>query len=256
MSTNDTAIPAKPDSLTSRFDPRPTTSTSRPDTSIASATDFRSSIERARTKRSAAPPTLYVVIGASETSGSARSPRTAAARPTASAAAAGIEYLGGKRGDVTAAHRQHDVALSGLSGDEVDELTSVGQPHDPGLRVRLGDGVDDQLARHAGNGRGARGVDVGEHHDVGVLERVRVLLPDLRNPVVAVRLEHRHDTPPVLPAVPSRCQDRRDLRREVCVVVDEGGSSVDSAHVESSSDAAELRQRRPDVVEAEADLER
>ena len=80
-----TAIPGNPSSATSRFDPRPTTSTGNSDAARAAATASRSSRLRARTSKAAAPPSRYVVNGASETSRSARSPSISTARSVRSA---------------------------------------------------------------------------------------------------------------------------------------------------------------------------
>ena len=107
-----------------------------------------------------------------------------------------------------------------------DEVFAPRQPDDPLLRVGVGDGVHDELAGDAWNRRGPRRVDVGEHDDVGVDERVRVLVGDLGHAVVPVGLEHarsrvasrrrcrgRRPTPPRSRSGGGRSRRRRSLRR-------------------------------------------
>ena len=79
------------------------------------------------------------------------------------------------------------------------------QPHDPGARVGVEHGVDDQPAGDARDRRRAGRVDLGEHDDVGADEGVGVLPPHLGDAVEAVRLEG--DDRPA--ASRRRCRGRR-----------------------------------------------
>ena len=107
-----------------------------------------------------------------------------------------------------------------------------------------------------GIGVGPRGVDVGEHDDVGVDERVGVVGPDLGDPVVPVRLEHRDDALPAVAARPRGGEHRGDLGRQMAVVVDERGARVDAADVEPAGDPAEPGECVGDVVRLDADRHR
>jgi hypothetical protein len=58
IAESEIAMPLKPASATSRFDPRPTTSTGRSETRTAAAIRSRSAADRGRTNSAAEPPTL------------------------------------------------------------------------------------------------------------------------------------------------------------------------------------------------------
>ena len=130
-----------------------------------------------------------------------------------------------------------------------DQILATRQPDHSTTGVGLGDRVDDQLAGDPGDRDGARRVDVGEHDEIGAGERIAVFVPHLGDAVVPVGLEHRDHALPRVAAVAGRSDHCVDLRRQMGVVVDEGGAAVDAAHVESAGDAAESLERRGDVVE-------
>ena len=76
---------------------------------------------------------------------------------------------------------------------------------------------------------------------------------DLRHAVVPVRLEHRDDPLPVITAATGRGEHRRDLGRQMRVVVDEGGTAVDAPDVEPTGDTAEPGECLRDVGRLDAD---
>ena len=152
----------------------------------------RSSIERGRTNSAAAPADAVrghraraarrvVASGPSTRGGDVDGGRHVGRRVTAilRCAAAG-EHLLGQGGDVAAAHRDAHVARADLAGQERHHVVAPRQPHDAGPRVGVEHGVDDQLAGDPRDRRRARRVDVGDHDDVGVDERVGVLAPTSR----------------------------------------------------------------------------
>ena len=103
------ATPGKPSSLTSMFEPRPTTSTGMPVAERTSAIAARSSSPDTSTYSAARPPTRYVVIGASGTSCCRRSPRRSASIDAAVASAASTITAGayGRPAPRRAARRCH-----------------------------------------------------------------------------------------------------------------------------------------------------
>ena len=202
---------------------------------------------RARTNRAAGPPTLYVVIGASGSSLVASDPRTRAAmsaRRQSGAhdlppvAPAGEDLLG-ERGDVPAAHRDAHVTRPDLTGQERHQVLAPRQPHDPGARMGVEHGVDDQPAGDARHRRRARRVDVGEHDDVRADEGIGVVPPHLGDAVVAIGLEGDDHPTPSVAALARGGDVGGDLRREVGIRVDERGPTVDATDVEASGHAAE-----------------
>ena len=78
----------------------------------------------------------------------------------------------------------------------------------PLARIRLGDRVDHQFPGHPRDRHGARGVDVGEHDQIGIGETSGVLRPDLRHAVEAVRLEDGDHATPAVTGVPRRREHR------------------------------------------------
>ena len=179
-------------------------------------------VERRGRARTAppAPPTRYVVSGAErhvalgERRRARRRPRrsrrrrsTRHGRPPRRAPG---EHLVGQRGDVAAAHRDAHVAgARPRRRGTTTRSVAARQPHDARVGVGVEHGVDDELAGDAGDRRRARRVDVGEHDDVGVDERVAVLRRQLGHAVVAVRLERRRRRA----ASRRRCRGRRRARR-------------------------------------------
>ncbi len=67
-------------------------------------------------------------------------------------------------------------------------------------RRRVDHGVHDQPARHPGDRPLARGIHVGEHDRVGVVERVGEVAPQRCGARVAVGLEHGDHAPPAAPS--------------------------------------------------------
>jgi hypothetical protein len=107
--------------------------------------------------------------------------------------------------------------------------------------VGVQDGVDDELAGHAGDGLLAGGVDGGDDEQVGAGERVGEAAPQVAGARVAVRLEHAHDPPPR----PGRGGVERgsDLGGEVVVAVDEGDAGDLAPLLPPPADTREPRER-------------
>ena len=83
----------------------------------------------------------------------------------------------------------------------------------------LADRLGELLRRDARDRLLAGGVDVGDEHDVGLVERARELVEEIARAGVAMRLEGDDDAPVV--GALRRVERRLDLGRVVAVVVDE-----------------------------------
>ena len=97
-------------------------------------------------------------------------------------------------------------------GDETHEVVPARQPHQPLLGMGLVTAFTSSLPVTPGIGVVPDAVDVGEHDDVGIDERVGVVGPDLGDAVVPVRLEHRDDALPASPLARARRRARRRSR--------------------------------------------
>ena len=223
LAPSDDGDAGKPASATSRLEPRPTTSTGSADAarSPAATGAGRRPSRRGRTAPRG-PPTRYVVTRPSGSShGDPRAaPRSAAARRRTAlgerSAATSPRRVSTARSARRASTSSGSVAMSpqpiemhtspGRSspGEVRRPGRRGGQPHHACRRVGVEHGVDDELARHAGDRRRAGGVDVGEHDDVGVDERVAVLGRHHGHAVEAVGLEDGHDPPPAVAAARAR----------------------------------------------------
>ena len=257
-----TAIPAKPSSATSRFEPRPTTSTGSPD--AAPRPRRRRAGRRACAPGRTAPPGRRPgtsSAGRAARRGAASGPRIAAAVVDARCRRRPRAVDGRRahrdappargRGSPRAAWRcRRSPSRCRRRRDRPRRRGTTrgrsrrGSHTTRAPRVGVEHGVDDQLAGDARDRRRARRVDVGDHDDVGADEGVGVLLPHLGDAVEAVGLEHGDDPPPAVAAVAGGGDDGGDLRRQVAVVVDERGAAVDAADVEAAGDAAEAGERR------------
>ena len=145
-SASDTAIPGNPESATSRFEPRPIASTCRPVAAFAAATRRRSSIDATSTNKRR--PAADAVRGERRQRRVALGPGPSSRRPPdprrpsrlrrrtrrrtrhRDAPSASGQHLVGQRGDVAAAHRDADVAVADLAGEERHQVVALGQPRD------------------------------------------------------------------------------------------------------------------------------
>ena len=213
---------------------------------------------RSRRRRTApaAPPTRYVVSGASGTSAlgavapSDRQPRRRRRRavdrwPRSSAITGSLGATASTSSGSVAMSPQpiemHTSPARELAGEELDQVVAArAATRHACVGWASSTALTTSLPVTPGIGVRARRVDLGEHHDVGVDERVGVVGPHHGHAVEAVGLEHGDDPLPAVAAVAGRGEHGGDLGRQVGVVVDERGAAVDAADVEAAGDAAEL----------------
>ncbi len=110
--------------------------------------------------------------------------------------------------------------------------------------------VGERLDRDARDRLLARGVDVGQHDLVGVLQRRPECLHQLLRARVAVRLEG-DDEPPAERGARGG-EHRRDLGRVMAVVVHHEHAARLAVPLESTFGALELAERRGDALELDA----
>ena len=114
--------------------------------------------------------------------------------------------------------------------------------------------VEECLARHAVEAGLTGGVDVGQEHDVGVVERFQEVAEEIPRARVAVGLE-RDDQPSREPLARG-VQRGADLFGMMAVVVDHEHPTLLALHLEAAMDAAELLESAAGTAEGDLELRR
>jgi hypothetical protein len=115
--------------------------------------------------------------------------------------------------DITAAHRQAEIAGSQQTIDRGCEVAAVRHGVDVEVGMGRSDRSDDEVAGHPGDRGLTARIDVGDHDDVGVDEGVRVRRRQRDHAVGSVRLEHGDDAGPRVSAGACGAQHGGDLAR-------------------------------------------
>src|SRR5262245_39813772 len=164
------------------------------------------------------------------------------------------EFLSGSP-DVARAQRQRHIARFNYVQQGLFAMLDAADV----ARVPMPEFLDllcQRLRGDAGNRVFARGVNVAQQHDVGVVKRPREIFAQRGRPRVAVRLEEHDQT---TPAVFSRGQRRANLGRVVAVIVDYQDAvlfTFDNAFdLESSLGAPERLQPFGDDRETDLEIE-
>src|SRR5438067_4577340 len=262
-----TTTPRTPPSPTSTLEPPPRSVTRAAERATARTTKASSSTVSGTTRSSAGPPMRNDVCRASGSPGHARTPRRPEIVSTSGAGSSITsialldqaerqprleegEQLVGRAVDVARPEGQHQIPATDGPEQGLRHLLARRHPAHVEMPAPL-ERMKELLARGALEPLLTGRVDVGQHEDVDLVERLQEFVEQVAGAGVAVRLEGRHQ--PAREALPRGAQRGADLLGMVRVVVHHEHVLLLPLHLEAAMDAAELLEgvRR----DAERDLE-
>src|SRR6266566_2719244 len=250
--------PRTPRSLTSRLLPPPMTSIESCSRSAKDSAKRMSSTSWGTMKMSAGPPIrkeVWKLSGSLNRTSPRISPsmRLSPFRRVGTVAEP-LEQFPAQLAHVAGPESEHEITCSGGFAQVVDDGRPVAAQIEH-LPVPVGrDAVGQVAGVHAGNRRLARGVDVHDDEDVGLVERGQEIVPQVLRPRVAVWLEHR-DHAPVEPRLGGG-EGRADLGGVMAVVVDDEHVAGGAPDLEAPLHPREAGQGGPDLRKRHLEVER
>src|SRR5580704_872110 len=146
------------------------------------------------------------------------------------------EFVAGAA-DVSSADSHDGVAGAGFVEQELDSSLHGAVVVDV-LVAGFANGVGQGFAGDAGNGGFARGVNVQQHQDVGLIEGAAEFFPEVLRAREAVRLEKHQEAVELAAASGFECGANFDW--VMTVVVDHGDVVDDALDVEAAADAGKF----------------
>src|SRR5882724_8114874 len=116
------------------------------------------------------------------------------------------------------------------------------------------DGVAERFAGHAGDGRFAGGVDVGQYEDVGLVECTAKIIPEMLRARVAMRLKEHQQ--PIEFAAAGRFQRGANLDGVMTIVINDGDVIHDALDVKTAAHSGKFGKAFADQVGCNVQIER
>src|SRR5580692_360862 len=141
--------------------------------------------------------------------------------------------------DVSGADGHDGVAGAGFAQQKFDAGLHRAEIVDV-LVAGFADGVGERFTGDAGDGRFARGVDIQQHQNVGLIESAAEVVPEMLGARKAVGLEEDQQT--IELAAAGGFEGSANFDRVMAVIVDHGDVVDDSFDVETAAHAGEFRE--------------